>query len=56
MATVKIGYSAFSNISFRGIWDTGIERAEWDEMPEKEHNEIFNEILNELITIEVIPE
>lgn len=45
--TVKIGYSAFSNITFRGEYDTGIPREEWDEMDEKGQWETMNELLTQ---------
>jgi hypothetical protein len=47
--TVKLGYAAFSNISYEGEWDTGISREEWDEMTDNEREEeitqiVFNDI------------
>jgi hypothetical protein len=47
--TVKLGYTAFSNISYEGEWDTGISREEWDEMTDNEREEeitqiVFNDI------------
>jgi hypothetical protein len=49
--TVKLGYSSSSNISFQGQIDTMIPREEWDEMSEKEQDEIIQESVNELVDI-----
>ena len=54
MATVKFGYAASSNITFRGEIDTGIEREEWDEMSKSEQDDVFSETLFELVDIYLI--
>jgi len=51
MATVKFGYASSSNISFKGILDSGYTREEWDEMSDREKIEAEQELLNELVDI-----
>jgi hypothetical protein len=49
--TVKLKYSASSNISFRGEIDTGIPREEWAEMGDEEKDAIITEQLHALVDI-----
>ena len=56
MTTVKLRYSASSNITFHGEIDTQIERQEWEEMSQKEQDEIISDVLFELIDIGEVPE
>lgn len=51
MSTVRFGYSASSNITFKGIVDSGIEREDWDDMTEDEKNNVFGETLFQLVEI-----
>jgi len=54
--TVKLGYSAPSNSSFEGVWDTGFTRAEWDKMSEKERDQELADALFALVDIWVLGE
>jgi hypothetical protein len=49
METVKIGYAAMSNISFKGEVDTDIPRDEWDDMSQTDQDEIISQTLNDLV-------
>jgi hypothetical protein len=51
METVKIGYSAMSNISFHGVVDTEIPVDEWHEMSAEEQDEVIAEVQNELVDL-----
>jgi hypothetical protein len=56
MATVKLQYAATSNISFHGVWDTGVEREEWNEMSEEERDGFYEEAVFSLIDIAEVEE
>lgn len=49
--TIKLRYSASSNITFRGEIDTGISREEWGEMSEEEQAEVIQDVAAELVDI-----
>lgn len=49
--TIKITYSAPSNITFRGEIDTDISREEWAEMSQKEQAEVIDDRIGELLDI-----
>lgn len=49
--TVRLGYSSSSNISFSGTLDTGVTRADWDEMSEKDRADTRDELLYELVDL-----
>ena len=46
---VVLSYASSANSSFRGTIETGILKSEWDEMPEKEQNQVLEEHLWELV-------
>lgn len=52
--TVKLRYDAASNISFHGVYDTGIERDEWDEMSGAEQDDVMTDALHYLVDIYVV--
>lgn len=52
--TVKLGYASPVNISMRGEVDTGYAREDWDEMSEKEQDEVMNDAVWELVELYVI--
>lgn len=41
MSTVKVRLQSPLNISFDHLEDTGIEREEWDEMSDKERDQVI---------------
>lgn len=45
MSTVKVRLQSPLNISFNHLEDTGIEREEWDEMSEKEQDQVIEAIV-----------
>lgn len=49
--TVRLGYASSSNISFSGTLDTGVTRADWDEMSEKDRADTRDELLYELVDL-----
>lgn len=49
--TVKLRYDSDSNVSFRGVWDTGIEREDWDEMSWSEKDDIMTDAVHYLVNI-----
>ena len=49
--TVRFGYSAPSNITFKGTYDTRISYEEWAEMTEKEQGEVMADAVYELVEI-----
>jgi hypothetical protein len=51
MGTVKFGYAAASNISFRGVRDSGVAREDWDEMTGPEQDEVLADVLFDLVEI-----
>lgn len=52
--TIKFGYSASSNITFRGEIDTGITREEWEAMSKKEQEQELDEAIYGLVDIYVM--
>lgn len=52
--TVKLSYSSFSNITFRGTIDTGIPWSEWNEMTIPEQSDIMSEMLFNLVDVSVV--
>ena len=51
MTTVKLRYAASSNISFKGEYDTKIEREDWERMSAREQGDVYVEALEELVDI-----
>ena len=51
--TIRFGYSANLNISFRGEIDTGISREDWEAMSEKEQDQEMDAALYGLVDIYV---
>jgi hypothetical protein len=49
--TIKLTYSAPSNITFHGEIDTGISPQDWAEMSQENQNEVIQEYVNELVNI-----
>lgn len=49
--TVKMHYSAFSNISYHGEWDTCIDRQDWNEMSDTEKQEVIIQLVFEDIDV-----
>lgn len=49
--TVKLRYDADSNISFRGLYDTGIEREDWDAMSWSEKDDVITDAVYYLVNI-----
>lgn len=49
--TVKLSYAASSNITFRGDYDTGYTREEWDDLTAPEQNEVITDALYYLVDI-----
>ncbi len=45
------GYSASSNISFRGTVETEIDLVDWKEMSSEEQNQIMDEVVYDLIDV-----
>lgn len=56
VATVKLAYSSFKNISFKGTIDTEIEREEWEEMSVEEQDEIITDATFELVEVYEVPD
>ena len=54
--TVKLRYSAASNISFHGKYDTGITREDWDEMSWSERDDVITDALYYLVDIDWVDE
>ena len=52
MSTVKLKYSAMSNITFHGEIDSHVEWDEWREMDHSQRVEILAEALFELVDID----
>lgn len=49
--TVKVGYASSKNINFTGTVDTGYDRETWDDMDDKEKDEVFNDLVWDLVEI-----
>lgn len=47
--TVKVRYSSGKNITFEGELDTHISREEWDEMTDKEKDEVYDDMVWDLV-------
>lgn len=56
MATVKLRYSAPSNITFHGVIDTRIEREDWREMTWREQDDVTAQLLFNLVDIDEVDE
>lgn len=48
---VRLGYSSYHNISFKGTVETGIPRSEWNELTEKDKDEVIEDSVWDLIDI-----
>lgn len=51
MSTVKLKYSAMSNITFHGEVETHVSWEEWREMDHRQRGEIMTDALFELVDI-----
>lgn len=51
MSTVKLRYSAMSNITFHGVIDTRVSWEEWRGMDHRQQGEIMTEALFDLVDI-----
>lgn len=50
-STVKLQYSSWENITFRGEIDTGIDREDWDQMTDSEKDEVYTDQLHQLVSL-----
>lgn len=54
--TIKLRYSALSNITFHGEIDTDIPVSEWKAMSSQDQAEVIEEAIGEIIEIGVVGE
>jgi AAA+ ATPase superfamily predicted ATPase len=51
---VTFSYSSMKNVSFQGEVETGITVGEWDEMSERERNEVVSDVVHNLVEVSPI--
>ena len=52
---VKVKYSAWSNISYKGVWEFEIDVAEedWAELAEEQRDKLVNEMVSEKLAEDI---
>ncbi len=50
---VKVKYSAWSNISYKGTWEFEVDEEDWAEMNEDERDGLLNEMVKEKLAEDI---
>lgn len=52
MSTVKLNYSAMSNITFHGVIDSGVDWEDWRDMDHQQRYKVCADALFDLVDID----